>query len=155
MDHSTVDLLLVEDNLNDAELTIRELKKNHMANNLFHAKDGVEAIEFLFSTGRFANQEEKAYRPKIVLLDIKMPKVNGIEVLKKIKADPRTRSIPVVILTSSKEDPDIQTCYALGANSYIVKPVNFESFSTAIKSLGFYWLLLNHSPGIKSGTDES
>lgn len=146
MNQNTVDLLLVEDNANDAELTIRQLKKNNMANNLIHLKDGEEALEFIFATGKFANQSELLPRPKIILLDIQMPKVNGIEVLQKIKSDPRTQSIPVVILTSSKEDPDIQKCYAFGVNSYIIKPVNFESFAEAIKNLGFYWLLLNQPP---------
>jgi two-component system response regulator len=146
MKQDTVELLLVEDNLHDAELAIRHLKKNHMANNLFHVKDGEEALEFIFSTGRYEGRGGVTQRPKIVLLDIQMPKVNGIEVLQRIKSDPRTKTIPVVILTSSKEDPDIQTCYDLGANSYIVKPVNFESFADAIKNLGFYWLLLNQPP---------
>jgi two-component system, response regulator len=146
MMQNRVDLLLVEDNINDAELTIRQLKKNNMANNLFHVKDGEEALEFIFSTGRFASRGDVTQRPKIILLDIQMPKVNGIEVLQRLKSDQRTQSIPVVILTSSKEDPDIQKCYALGANSYIVKPVNFESFAEAIKNLGFYWLLLNQPP---------
>jgi len=146
MRQDRVDLLLVEDNAYDAELTIRHLKKNNMANNLFHVKDGEEALEFIFATGRFADQRDLMQRPKIILLDIQMPKISGIEVLQKIKEDPRTQSIPVVILTSSKEDPDIQKCYALGANSYIVKPVNFESFAEAIVNLGFYWLLLNQPP---------
>ena len=146
-DHpNSIDILLVEDNLDDAELTIRELRRNNMANNLFHVEDGAEAIEFIFATGKFEGIRTIGYPPKVVLLDIQMPKVNGIEVLKKIKADPLTSSIPVVILTSSKEDPDIQKCYALGANSYIVKPVNFDGFSAAIQSLGFYWLLLNQPP---------
>jgi two-component system response regulator len=146
MSLSKVDLLLVEDNLDDAELTIRHLKKNNMANNLFHVQDGEEALDFIFSTGKYAGNGEMLQRPKIVLLDIQMPKVNGIEVLQRLKSDARTKTIPVVILTSSKEDPDIQKCYALGANSYIVKPVNFESFAEAIKNLGFYWLLLNQPP---------
>lgn len=146
MTQSKVDLLLVEDNPNDAELAIRQLKKNNLANNLFHVKDGEEALEFIFATGRYAVQNDQIKHPRIVLLDIQMPKVSGIEVLQKMKDDPRTKSIPVVILTSSKEDPDIQKCYALGANSYIVKPVNFESFAEAIKNLGFYWLLLNQPP---------
>ena len=146
MNQNTVDLLLVEDNANDAELTIRELKKNNMANNLIHLKDGEEALDFIFGTGKYASQNDILPRPKIVLLDIQMPKVNGIEVLAKIKSDPRTQSIPVVILTSSKEDPDILKCYAYGVNSYIIKPVNFESFAEAIKNLGFYWLLLNQPP---------
>jgi two-component system response regulator len=146
MNHNSVELLLVEDSINDAELTIRELKKHNMANNLFHVKDGEEAIDFIFGLGKYADSRDLFYRPKVVLLDIQMPKVNGIEVLQKVKADPRTRATPVVILTSSKEDPDIQRCYDLGANSYIVKPVNFESFAEAIRNLGFYWLLLNQHP---------
>ena len=146
MNHNSVEVLLVEDNINDAELTIRELKKHNMANNLVHVKNGEEALDFIFATGPYANSREIHYSPRVVLLDIQMPKVNGIEVLQKIKSDERTRSLPVVMLTSSKEDPDIQKCYDLGANSYIVKPVNFESFAQAIKNLGFYWLLLNQPP---------
>jgi Response regulator containing a CheY-like receiver domain and an HD-GYP domain len=146
MSQNSVELLLVEDNVHDAELAIRHLTKNNLANNLYHVKDGEEALEFIFGTGRYASRQGVMQRPRIVLLDIQMPKVNGIEVLQKLKSDPRTRSIPVVILTSSKEDPDIQTCYDLGANSYIVKPVNFEGFAMAIKNLGYYWLLLNQPP---------
>jgi len=147
MNPNSVEVLLVEDNINDAELTIRELRKHHMANNLFHVRDGEEALDFIFGEGKYANSRDLVYRPKIVLLDIQMPKINGIEVLQKLKSDPRTRPTPVVILTSSKEDPDIKKCYDLGVNSYIVKPVNFESFAEAIKNLGFYWLLLNQQPG--------
>jgi two-component system, response regulator len=143
---NSVEILLVEDNITDAELTIRELKKHNMANNLVHVKNGEEALDFIFATGPYKDNRDIARPPKVVLLDIQMPKVNGIEVLEKIKSDPRTRSTPVVILTSSKENPDIQRCYALGANSYIVKPVNFESFAQSIKNLGFYWLLLNQPP---------
>jgi len=146
MNSTPVDLLLVEDDSDDAELTIRELKKHKMANNLFHVKNGEEAIEFIFATGKFAGTRNVLQAPRLILLDIQMPKVNGIEVLQKIKSDERTKATPVVILTSSKEDPDIQRCYALGANSYIVKPVNFEGFAEAIKNLGFYWLLLNQPP---------
>lgn len=146
MNLNHVDLLLIEDNNSDAELTIRELKKHNLANNLFHVKDGEEALEFVFATGKYAGVRNMEHPPKIILLDIQMPKVNGIEVLQKIKSDERTRSTPVVMLTSSKEDPDIKKCYALGANSYIVKPVNFESFAESIKSLGFFWLLLNQPP---------
>lgn len=146
MDPNSVEILLVEDNLSDAELTIRELKKHNLANNLIHVKDGEEALDFLFATGKYADSREIQYPPKVVLLDIQMPKVNGIEVLERIKTDPKTRTVPVVILTSSKENPDIQKCYALGANSYIVKPVNFDGFAEAIKNLGFYWLLLNQPP---------
>ena len=141
-----IDLLLVEDDADDAELTIRELKKHNMANHLFHVKNGEEAIDFIFAVGKFAGTRNVTQPPKLVLLDIQMPKVNGIEVLQRIKSDERTRAIPVVILTSSKENPDIQKCYALGANSYIVKPVNFERFAESIKNLGFYWLLLNQPP---------
>lgn len=146
MNHNTVDILLAEDNAEDAEMTIRELRKNNMANNLFHVKDGEEALAFIFANGKFEGNRDINHPPKVVLLDIQMPKVNGIEVLQKIKSDPRTSSTPVVMLTSSKEDPDIQKCYALGANSYIVKPVNFEGFTNAIRNLGFYWLLLNQPP---------
>lgn len=146
MNPNSVDILLVEDNTSDAELTIRELKKHNMANNLFHVKDGEEAMEFIFATGRYAETRNIQYPPHVVLLDIQMPKVNGIEVLQKVKSDPRTRMIPVVVLTSSKESPDVLKCYDLGANSYIVKPVNFEGFAHAIRNLGFYWLLLNQSP---------
>jgi CheY-like chemotaxis protein len=147
MNHNSVDVLLVEDNLDDAELSIRELKKNGLANNLFHVKDGEEALDFIFASGKFESLRDINHSPKLILLDIQMPKVNGIEVLEKIKAHSATRAIPVVILTSSKEHPDIEKCYALGANSYIVKPVNFEGFAAAIKNLGFYWLLLNQQPG--------
>ena len=146
MNPNSVEILLVEDNITDAELTIRELKKHNMANNLVHVKNGEEALDFIFATGKYATTREIQYSPKVILLDIQMPKINGLEVLQKIKADPRTRVIPVVVLTSSKESPDIQKSYDLGANSYIVKPVNFEGFAQSIKNLGFYWLLLNQPP---------
>lgn len=146
MNTNTVEVLLVEDNLSDAELTIRELKKHHMANNLVHVINGEEALEFVFGTGRFTEMRVLKINPKLILLDIQMPKVNGLEVLERIKSDAKTKTIPVVILTSSKEHPDIEKCYNLGANSYIVKPVNFENFSEAIKNLGFYWLLVNQPP---------
>ena len=140
-----VEILLVEDNFNDAELTIRELRRHNMANQLVHVKDGEEALDFLFARGAFAGRNNHP-QPKVVLLDIQMPKLNGLEVLEQLKGHPDTKSIPVVMLTSSAENPDIHKCYALGANSYIVKPVNFEGFAEAIRSLGFYWLLLNHPP---------
>jgi two-component system, response regulator len=146
MNPNSIDILLIEDNPEDAELTIHQLKKHNMANNLFHVTDGEEALEFIFAEGEYDNQQENVNSPKLILLDIKMPKVNGMEVLEKIKSDKRTKNIPVVILTSSKEDPDIKRCYDLGANSYIVKPVNFEGFAQAIMNLGFYWLLLNQPP---------
>ena len=146
MNLNSVDLLLVEDNTQDAELAIRELKKHNLSNNLYHVKDGEEALEFIFGTGKYADTRNVNHTPKLILLDIHMPKVNGIEVLEKIKSNEQTKNTPVVILTSSKEDPDIKRCYNLGANSYIVKPLNFEGFAEAIKNLGFYWLLLNQPP---------
>jgi two-component system, response regulator len=138
-----IEILLVEDNLHDAELAIRALRKHHLANNILHLKDGAAALDFLFGTGEYEarNTEDK---PKVILLDLKMPKVTGIEVLEKIKSNPLTSMIPVVVLTSSKENPDVDICYTLGANSYIVKPVEFENFSKAVSEVGFYWLLLNH-----------
>lgn len=146
MNHNMVDLLLAEDNDNDAELAIRELRKHNLANNLFHVRDGEEALHFIFAEGRFSQTRSVNHTPKVILLDIQMPKVNGIEVLQRIRSDERTKMIPVVMLTSSRQDPDIQRSYALGANSYIVKPVNFEGFAESIRNLGFYWLLLNQSP---------
>ena len=146
MKQNSVEILLVEDNISDAELAIRELKKNNLANNLVHVKNGQEALDFIFANRSYLGTRKIQFPPKLVLLDIQMPKVNGIEVLEAIKADPRTAKIPVIILTSSNENTDIQRCYKLGANSYIVKPVNFINFASAIKNLGYYWLLLNHSP---------
>lgn len=143
MNQHAVDVLLVEDNPDDAELTIRELKKHHLANNLFHVEDGAEALDFLFASGKYADSRNILHPPRVVLMDIQMPKVNGIEVLRRIKSDERTKCTPVVILTSSNQDPDIHTCYGLGANSYIVKPVDFDQFSKVIRDLGFYWLILN------------
>lgn len=140
-----VEILLVEDNMSDAELTIRALKKNHMVNNLVHLKDGAEALDFIFGQGDYAGRPMES-TPKVILLDLKMPKINGLEVLEKLKADERTKKIPVVVLTSSKEDPDIQLCYSLGVNSYVVKPVDFDSFIKAVSDLGLYWMLLNQPP---------
>lgn len=142
MNYTSVEILLVEDNPVDAELTTRELMK-HNLKNLFHVKNGREALDYIFATGKYEGVSNVNSPPKLVLLDLQMPKINGIEVLRQLKADPRTRSIPVVVLTSSKESPDIQKCYDIGANSYIVKPVNFETFADAIKNLGFYWFSLN------------
>jgi two-component system response regulator len=146
MNPNSVEILLVEDNIDDAELAIRQLKKHNMANNLYHVKDGEEALDFIFCTGKFKDTRNMTSFPRIILLDIQMPKVNGIEVLQKIKSNEQTKLIPIVMLTSSKEDPDIKKCYALGANSYIVKPVNFEGFANSIQNIGFYWLLLNQPP---------
>ncbi len=139
------DILMVEDNPNDAELTIRALRKKHLANPVFIAQDGQEALDFLFHEGAFASTESQSL-PKVILLDLKLPKISGLEVLKVIKENPATKSIPVVVLTSSREDPDVKSAYALGANSYVVKPVEFDQFVEALSSLGFYWLLLNESP---------
>ncbi len=146
MNNNTVDILLVEDNLEEAELAIRHLKKHNLANNLVHISDGEKALEFIFAKEIVNDGHTLDHHPKLILLDIQMPKINGLEVLEKIKTDPRTKKIPVVILTSSKEHPDIEKAYALGANSYIVKPLDFEGFAEAIKNLGFYWLLLNQPP---------
>lgn len=145
MDKTTIEILLVEDNPNDAELTIRAFRKNNIANKIHHLKDGAEALDFLFCEGQYADRSINDW-PKVILLDLKMPKVNGLEVLRKIKSDDRTKGIPVVVLTSSNEDPDIKTCYELGVNSYVVKPVGFENFTRAVSELGMYWLLLNQPP---------
>lgn len=140
-----VEILLVEDNMSDAELIIRALRKVNLANHLIHVKDGEEALDFIFANGKFSEREMKSI-PRVILLDIKMPKVNGIEVLKRIKAHEGTRSIPVVIMTSSKEEQDIIKSYELGVNSFVVKPVNFDSFSKAVSELGLYWVLINQPP---------
>lgn len=140
-----VEILLIEDNNSDAEMTIRALKKKNFANKIIRLKDGAEALDFLFAKGIYAERKVEN-GPKVILLDLKMPKVGGIEVLKRLKADERTNRIPVVVLTSSSEDPDIEECYRLGANSYVVKPVQFESFTKAVSELGMYWMLLNHPP---------
>ena len=140
---SAVEILLVEDNPRDAELTIRALKKKNLANNLYHVEDGVAALDFLLARGRFAGRDIND-APKVVLLDLKLPRVNGLEVLKALKADERTQTIPVVIVTSSAEDPDVKTAYQLGANSYVIKPVQFDSFIDAMAKLGIYWLMVNH-----------
>lgn len=140
-----IEILLVEDNVGDAEMTIRALRKNNLANNLMHVKDGAQALDFIFAQGEYANRAHKNL-PKIVVLDLKMPKVNGIEVLRRIKADERTRRMPVVVLTSSKEDPDVAECYRLGVNSYVVKPVEFDEFFKAVSDLGLYWMIVNQPP---------
>ncbi|GCC50481.1 response regulator [Chryseotalea sanaruensis] len=145
MKNSIVEILLIEDNEHDAEMTIRALKKNRITNGVIHLKDGEQALHFLFGTGEFdgRNTNEK---PKVILLDLKMPKVDGIEVLQQIKSNELTKTIPVVVLTSSKENPDIEKCYALGVNSYIVKPVDFTGFMEAITHSGMYWVMLNQPP---------
>ena len=139
------EIILVEDNPSDADLIKRALNKNNVANKILHLKDGQEVLQYLFGEGQWKGRTT-ANTPKVILLDLKMPKVSGIEVLKKIKSNEETRSIPVVILTSSKEDPDIKECYKLGVNSYVVKPVGFEEFSSTVAQLGLYWLLINQQP---------
>ena len=143
--NNQLEILLVEDNPNDAELAIRALKKRNLANNLIHVEDGQAALDFLFGTGPYAGRDVQQ-QPKVVLLDLKLPKVDGIEVLRRVRADERTKLLPVVMLTSSREDRDVIETYKLGANSYIVKPVDFENFSEAVSNLGMYWLLLNEPP---------
>lgn len=142
MDH--VEILLVEDNVNDAELTIRALRKNNLANRLVHVNDGAEALDFIFCKGVYHDRNTNS-QPKLILLDLKMPKIDGLEVLKIIKSDPETKNIPVVVLTSSKEEKDLLESYKLGANSYIQKPVEFQKFITAVVEIGFYWVLLNQN----------
>jgi two-component system response regulator len=143
--NSKIEILLVEDNLNDGEMTIRALRKRNIANEIRHLEDGVMALDFLFGTGAYEGRDVSV-KPKVILLDIKMPRIDGLEVLQRIKADERTVAIPVVMLTSSKEHPDIEKCYKLGANSYIVKPVGFENFAEAISTIGVYWVLFNEPP---------
>jgi CheY-like chemotaxis protein len=145
MENIEIEILLIEDNKNDAELTIRVLTKNKIANNITHLKDGASALDFLFGKGEFSSRNINN-KPKIILLDLKMPKVDGLEVLAKIKSEELTKQIPVIVLTSSKENPDVEKAYLLGANSYIVKPVEFEGFAKAIADVGLYWMLLNQSP---------
>jgi len=139
---NSVEILLVEDNMDDAGLTIRALRKNNLANNLIHLTDGEEALQFLFG------EKTVDEMPKLILLDLKMPKVDGIEVLRKIKGDDRLKVIPVVVLTSSKEDRDIVESYKLGVNAYIVKPVDFEKFVRAVSDVGLFWLVLNQPPKV-------
>ena len=139
-----VQILLVEDNRDDEELTLLTLAENHITGGVKVVRDGAEALDYLFATGQYAGQ--KTDLPHLILLDVKLPKVNGIEVLQRLKQDRRTAKIPVVMLTSSREDPDVNRSYELGANSYIVKPVDFNQFKEAIKLLGFYWQALNVAP---------
>jgi two-component system response regulator len=145
MSDPPVEILLVEDNPNDVRLTLHALKKHNVANRVQVVRDGEEALDYLFGTGAFEGRDVLE-RPRVVLLDLKLPKLDGHEVLQRIRADARTRAIPVVVLTSSGEERDLERSYELGANSYIVKPVGFENFSEAVRNLGFYWLLLNELP---------
>jgi two-component system, response regulator len=145
MTEPSVEILLVEDNPDDLDLTLHVFRKHRLANRVEVARDGAEALEFVFGTGAWADRRVED-GPKLVLLDLKLPRVDGIEVLRRLKGDPRTRMIPVVMLTSSREERDVVESYRLGVNSYIVKPVDFEQFTEAVRQLGLYWMLLNHPP---------
>jgi len=142
---TVVEILLVEDNPSDVEMTLRALKKHNLANKVHVVKDGAEALDYIFATGIFAERNIDDH-PKVILLDLKLPKVDGMEVLRRIRADERTKCIPVVVLTSSQEERDIVESYKLGVNSYIVKPVDFDKFLSTVQELGLYWLLLNKPP---------
>ena len=145
MENSNVDILLAEDTASDAEMTIRALKKGKVIHQVVHVWDGKEAFDFLMGKGEFAGRDTSK-KPKVILMDLKMPRVTGLELLRLIKQEPSTRNIPVVVLTSSKEDPDMVECYALGVNSYIIKPVGLDAFTTVVSELGLYWMMHNQLP---------
>jgi len=147
-DYGETEILLVEDNPTDLELALRVFKKHQLANRIAVARDGEEALDFLFGTGAHADRGIQI--PKVILLDLKLPKIGGLEVLRRIKGDPRTRTIPIVVLTSSREEKDLMESYHLGVNSYIVKPVDFDQFSNCLKEIGMYWLLSNVPPKINA-----
>ena len=140
-----IEILLVEDNQDDLDMALRSLRQANLANHIHIARDGVEALEFIFCQGAYAARKIEN-GPKVILLDLKLPRLDGLEVLKRVKGDPRTKMIPVVVLTSSKEQKDVIESYNLGVNSYMVKPVDFEGFAAVVKELGMYWLLLNQPP---------
>ncbi len=149
-DQKIVEVLLVEDNPADEKLTLKALEKNRIVNNVFVVRDGAQALDYIFHKGKYENIEKKNNSLKLILLDLKLPKVDGIEVLKQIKSDEKTKMIPVVVLTSSHEESDIVKSYKYGVNSYIVKPIDFEQFIEAVSNLGLYWLILN----VPCGEDE-
>jgi CheY-like chemotaxis protein len=151
MNTGKLEILLVEDNQDDMDLAMHALRREKLANNISVARDGEEALDFLFCRGAFAHRKFE-HSPKLVLLDLKLPKVDGLEVLKQIKADPRTKTIPIVIMTSSKEERDLVAGYNLGANSYIQKPVDFDQFRETVKSVGLYWLVTNQRPPAVEGS---
>ncbi len=144
-DLNVVEILIVEDNPQDAELTLRALRKHNMANKFYIAEDGAEALDFIFCTGKYASRNI-TNPPKVIFLDLKLPKISGLEVLREIRSNPQTKMLPVVMVTSSREDPDIKKAYELGVNSYVVKPVNFDDFVTSMSHAGLYWLLVNEPP---------
>ncbi|TAK22066.1 MAG: response regulator [Chloroflexota bacterium] len=145
IDRDLIEILLVEDNPADAELTLHALRRNHLSNRIYHVEDGAAALDFLFCANGYAHRRIQD-APKVVLLDLKMPLIDGLEVLRRVKSDPRTRDIPIVVLTSSNEERDVVESHRLGVNSYIVKPVDFERFSEAVRQIGLYWALLNRPP---------
>lgn len=145
MEQTFVEILFVEDSVYDAELTLLALKEENLANHLIWLKDGAAALDYIFAEGQYADRDIEN-QPKLVLLDLKMPKIGGLEVLRRIRSDNRTKSIPVVVMTSSKEEKDIVETYNLGVNSYIVKPVDFDKFTKSVKEIGFYWLIINQAP---------
>ena len=144
-------ILLIEDNPDDVELTMRALKKNNIQNEVVVARDGIEALDYLFGEGKYAGRNTTLL-PQVILLDLKLPKLGGLEVLERLRTDPRTKLLPVVILTSSKEEQDLLSGYSRGANSYIRKPVDFNQFTEAVRQLGLYWLLLNEAPPVQNAT---
>jgi two-component system response regulator len=145
MMHTEFEILLVEDTRSDAEMIIRAIRKGKITNSILRLQDGKEALDFIFGTGEYTGRDIHQ-KPKVILLDLKMPKVNGIQVLQQLKANDLTKQIPIVVLTSSKENPDVEQCYALGVNSFIVKPVEFEDFMNVVSSLGVYWINHNQAP---------
>jgi len=147
MNENEIEILLVEDNQEDAELTLRALRKHNLANRVKVIPDGEEAMDYIFAEGEYADRE-MSYKPRVIFLDLKLPKVSGNEILKRIKSDERTKQIPVVVLTSSREEKDLEECYENGANSFIVKPVDFDKFFNSVVELGLYWMVLNEPPQI-------